>query len=47
MSDKSKVNRKKREEMQEKKAQRLIALIFGTLIFLGLAFLIYTTVIIN
>lgn len=44
MSDKSKVNRKKQEEMQEKKAQRLIALIFGTLIFLGLAFLIYTTV---
>ena len=47
MSEKSKLNRKQREELQQKKAQRIIAWIFGALIFLGLAFLVYTTILIN
>lgn len=42
MSEKSKQNRKQREEMQEKKAQNVVAWIFGVLIFLGLCFLVYT-----
>ena len=46
MSEKSKLNRKQREELQEK-AQRVIAFIFGALIFLGLCFLVYTTILMN
>ena len=37
----------KRQELQEKKAQRVIAFIFGALIFLGLCFLVYTTILMN
>ena len=47
MSEKSKWIRKQREELQEKKAQRVIAFIFGALIFLGLCFLVYTTILMN
>lgn len=47
MSEKSKQNRKQREEMQEKKAQNVVAWIFGVLIFLGLCFLVYTVWLIN
>ena len=38
MSEKSKLNRKQREELQEKKAQKVIAFIFGALIFWDFAF---------
>lgn len=47
MSDKSKLNRKQRDELQEKKAQKVVAWIFGGLIFLGLCFLVYTTWLMN
>ncbi len=47
MSEKSKMNRKQREELQEKKAQKIVAYIFGGLILLGLLFLVYTTILMN
>jgi len=42
MSEKSKIRRAQREAMQEKKAKKVVAWIFGTLIALGVLFWIYT-----
>ncbi len=45
MSEKSKVNRKKRDEQQEKQANKVVIGLFGALVFLGLCFLVYSLII--
>ena len=45
MSEKSKVNRKKHDEQQEKQANKVVIGLFGALVFLGLCFLVYSLII--
>lgn len=45
MSEKSKVNRKKRDEREQQQANKVVIGLFGALVFLGLCFLIYSLVI--
>ncbi|MCR5076437.1 MAG: hypothetical protein K6A82_00115 [Prevotella sp.] len=44
MSERSKLNRKAREERQEKQAKHVIAWIGAVLIVLALAYVVWTTV---
>lgn len=44
MSQKSKVNRARREAKQEKSGKKVVNWIFGVLIALAICFMIYTTI---